>query len=107
MQSGRLIAMKNETETATKMIQQLFDTANNVSDKEDDINHPSRYNNGQYECIKVMEAIFGIEAVKWFCICNAFKYIWRHTLKGGSKDIEKARFYIDYYIELNKRIKNE
>lgn len=104
--------MRNETETTTKIIQQLFDSVNNktvndVGGKEDDINHPSRYNNGQYECIKVMEAIFGIEAVKWFCICNAFKYIWRHTLKGGSKDIEKARFYIDYYIELNKRIKNE
>ena len=28
----------------------------------------------KYECIDVMVAMFGVEAVKHFCMCNAYKY---------------------------------
>ena len=47
------------------------------------------------ECIEAMELIFGEEAVLHFCICNAWKYIWRWRNKNGYEDLFKARWYID------------
>lgn len=72
-----------------------------VSENTDDINHPSRYAKGKYECIDVMQEIFGVEFVKDFCKGNAFKYLWRESDKGGPNDIKKAQFYINKYIELS------
>lgn len=72
-----------------------------VSENTDDINHPSRYAKGKYECIDVMQEIFGVEFVKDFCKGNAFKYLWRESDKGGLNDIKKAQFYINKYIELS------
>lgn len=31
----------------------------------------------------------GVEAVKNFCICNAFKYLWRHGKKNGAEDVKR------------------
>lgn len=36
-----------------------------------------------------------------FCICNAFKYIYRASRKNGIEDIMKAKWYLDKFIELN------
>lgn len=73
-----------------------------VSENTDDINHPSRYAKGKYECIDVMQEIFGVEFVKDFCKGNAFKYLWRESDKGGLNDIKKAQYYINKYIELSE-----
>lgn len=48
------------------------------------INHPPHYETGRFECIEVMQEVMGIEAVKHFCICNAFKYIYRCNSKHDS-----------------------
>lgn len=69
----------------------------------DCVNHPSHYETGKFECIEVMEETQGVEAVKNFCICNAFKYLYRHANKNGLEDIKKARWYLDKYIELSER----
>lgn len=66
----------------------------------DVVNHPSHYETGKFECIDVMCEAVGVEAVKNFCICNAFKYIYRHKRKNGVEDIKKAKWYIDKFIEL-------
>jgi hypothetical protein len=68
----------------------------------DNVNHPSHYATGKYECIDVMLEIFGVEAVKTFCLLNAFKYNYRSGRKNGLEDIQKAKWYIDKYIELSK-----
>lgn len=68
----------------------------------DNVNHPSHYETGSFECIDVMLEIQGKEAVKNFCLCNAFKYIYRHNNKNGLEDIQKAKWYIDKYIELSE-----
>lgn len=70
--------------------------------KSDEINHPDRYNSGGFECIDVMLAVFGYEAVRNFCILNAFKYIWRHKQKGGAEDIKKAVWYLNKFVELEE-----
>jgi hypothetical protein len=44
----------------------------------------------------------GVDAVKNFCICNAFKYIYRHRFKNGTEDIKKAIWYLNKYVELNE-----
>lgn len=68
----------------------------------DNVNHPSHYATGKYECIDVMLEIFGVEAVKTFCLLNAFKYNYRSGRKNGLEDIQKAKWYIDKYIELSE-----
>ena len=56
----------------------------------DNVNHPAHYDTGRFESIDVMVETQGVDAVKNFCICNAFKYIYRHRRKNGLEDIKKA-----------------
>ena len=67
----------------------------------DMVEHPLHYTNGDIECIDAMIAAYGTEAVKNFCICNAFKYLWRFKHKNGEEDINKMLWYINKYKELN------
>lgn len=55
----------------------------------DNVNHPSHYETGNFECIDVMIETQGKEAVMDFCICNAFKYIYRHNNKNGIEDVKR------------------
>lgn len=82
----------------------LKDVAPSINEKpvNDNVNHPSHYETGSFECIDVMLKTQGKEAVKNFCLCNAFKYIYRHNNKNGLEDIKKAKWYIDKYIELSE-----
>ena len=67
----------------------------------DNVNHPAHYETGKYECIEVMQEVFGIEAVQNFCLLNAFKYLYRTTRKNGVEDIKKAMWYLNKYVNLN------
>lgn len=62
--------------------------------------HPNHYNQGDIECWDAMEAAFGREVVNHFCLCNAFKYLWRAKHKGGDEDIRKALNYLAKYLEV-------
>lgn len=75
-------------------------TIENFADEKpsDNVNHPSHYT-GRYECIDVMQDVFGNEATDNFCLCNAFKYIWRANKKNGLEDVKKAVWYLNKYIE--------
>lgn len=66
----------------------------------DNVNHPAHYETGKFECIDVMVETQGKEAVKAYCLCAAFKYLYRHKRKNGLEDIKKARWYLDKFIEL-------
>lgn len=68
----------------------------------DNVNHPPHYETGKFECIEVMEEALGREAVKDFCLCNAFKYLYRCTRKNGIEDLKKARWYLDKRIEMEE-----
>ncbi len=57
-------------------------------------NHPAHYNiPGRKECIIEMLEIFGSEKVQAFCELNAYKYRYRHQLKNGQEDLDKAEWY--------------
>lgn len=67
------------------------------------VDHPSHYKGDKFECIDVMEEVYGKDAVKHFCILNAFKYIYRQNKKNGTEDVEKALWYLNKYIELDQK----
>lgn len=66
----------------------------------DPVNHPKHYTGGDIECIDAMVASQGKQPVTDFCICNAFKYLWRFRGKNGVEDLQKARWYIDRAISM-------
>lgn len=75
----------------------LFGTDEGTADM---VNHPGHYETGKFECIDVMVETQGVEAVKDFCICNAFKYLYRHKNKNGNEDVKKAIWYLNKFLEL-------
>ena len=73
----------------------------------DMVNHPPHYETNGIECIDAMRASQGDRAVKDFCVCNAFKYIWRSSHKGSEiQDLEKAVWYLNKAIEIGKQTPN-
>lgn len=77
-----------------------FDHPNQKVSAEDVVNHPTHYETGKFECIDVMLETQGKQAVTDFCVCNAFKYLYRHGRKNGVEDLKKARWYLDKAIGL-------
>lgn len=79
---------------------------NNTVEYNDKVNHPDHYNQGNIECIDAMVSAYGTLAVADFCLCNAFKYLWRCNDKHAfNDDLSKAKWYIDKAVELTN-IKN-
>ena len=78
---------------------------NNENKKVDMVSHPPHYEGStSLECIECMRLIFGDKAVFYFCLCNAFKYMWRYKNKNGEEDVNKTQWYLDYVgheIEVN------
>lgn len=66
------------------------------------VNHPAHYQ-GKHECIDEMIALFGVEAVKHFCMCNVYKYRYRAANKNGQEDLDKADWYMDKLMELEEQ----
>lgn len=69
----------------------------------DNVEHPAHYTGTSIECIDAMIETQGEEAVKDFCICNAFKYLWRHGKKNGAEDVKKAAWYLNKFVELEEK----
>ena len=69
------------------------------------VNIPEHYTSGKYECIDVMEDNFGTDAVENFCMCNAFRYVFRAQRKNGVEDLKKAIWYLNKIIEIEERNK--
>ena len=66
--------------------------------KEDMINHPSHYTQGEIECIEAIKYInnkLHTEGYEGYCLGNFIKYIWRCNYKNGWEDINKAIFYLN------------
>ena len=69
----------------------------------DNVNHPIHYETGKFQCIDVMLETQGVDEVKVFCRCNAFKYLYRAKRKNGLEDMKKAIWYLNKYVELEER----
>ena len=72
----------------------------NVQHEFDVVSRPAHYTKTSIECIDAMIETQGKEAVRCYCVCNAFKYLWRHNSKNGDEDIKKANWYLNKAVEL-------
>lgn len=67
----------------------------------DSVNHPKHYGReGAMECIEEMLLIFGVQAVKHFCLLNAWKYRYRAADKNGEEDLKKSDWYLQKFADL-------
>lgn len=96
-----------ETPEGNVICHQDEDEDDESSDKQFDaqqyeyVDGPAHYNGT--ECIENMRKLYGDEAVRWFCICNAYKYRFRDGSKPGvsaEQDEKKARWYEDYAAKM-------
>jgi hypothetical protein len=75
------------------------------------VNHPDHYNmNGRKECIVEMEERYGAKAVAFFCLLNAYKYLYRAGNKDGNtaeQDVQKAKWYYIYAFKLGNRVRRK
>lgn len=62
--------------------------------KEETIDHPPHYNQGDIECIDAIKAALTPEEFRGFCKGNSLKYVWRERYKNGGKDLEKSNWYL-------------
>lgn len=113
--------LRNENQELKKDLQELKEafpmTVNKIlygkgelkveKEDTDNVNHPSHYETGKFECIEVMQEVFGIGAVINFCKCNAFKYVYRMDRKNGTDDAKKAIWYLNKYLELQDELVSE
>lgn len=77
----------------------VFGEKTEAAPEKEAVNHPAHYQ-GKHECIDEMIALFGVEAVKHFCMCNVYKYRFRAANKNGQEDLDKADWYMDKLMEL-------
>ena len=68
----------------------------------DNVNHPDHYKNNGIECIDIIIFILGKVGVKFFCLGNVVKYIFRYPKKNGIEDLKKAAWYLNKLIELEE-----
>lgn len=67
----------------------------------EEVDHPAHYAI-KFECFDAMLETMGRDYVRAFCLCNAFKYLWRCKKKHETpeEDVEKAVWYLQKYLEL-------
>ena len=59
------------------------------------------YTFGKYECIDVIEELSkqnDLQGAEGFLYGNIIKYLWRYKHKNGIEDLQKARWYLDRLI---------
>lgn len=100
-----LIKELNEAHDANRALRVELSANLKHKTTSDMVNHPPHYESGKYECIDVMEEVYGTEIVKNFCLCNAFKYLYRcmHKHDSPTEDTKKSAWYLEKYFELGDR----
>lgn len=97
-------AINNKTsdiQPVDKVVDKTVEEVDKVVEN-DNVDHPTHYKVHKHECIDEMVAVFGVEAVKHFCMCNAWKYRYRSVAKNGEEDLKKADWYLEKLIELEE-----
>lgn len=69
-----------------------------VYEMPDSVNHPQHYS-GEIECIDAIESALSGDEFRGFCKGNVIKYVFRERRKGGDKDLQKARWYLERILD--------
>lgn len=89
-QLDRLSKNQKSEYVLTSVINETFEKSAKCQDM---INHPPHYTHASgVECIQIAEHMS-------FNLGNVLKYCFRHDRKGGKRDLEKARWYLNREIE--------
>lgn len=100
---GTLIIRHDEDGNITDIFIDKNEESEEVDDSDssyESVNGPSHYDGTK--CIEEMRKLFGDEAVRGFCACNWYKYMYRAGKKPGSteeQDKLKAEWYLNYLLE--------
>ncbi len=68
--------------------------------KEDLVNHPAHYTDGNIECIEAIEAQLTPEEYRGYLKGNVAKYLWREKYKGGVQSLQKAQWYLTRLVDI-------
>ena len=63
------------------------------------VDHPEHYNNDRIEAIEGIRAALSDDELRGFIKGNVLKYLWRESHKHGVEDLQKAKWYLDWYIK--------
>jgi len=72
--------------------------------KEDLVNNPKHYNQGDVECIDAIRAMLSSEEFIGYLRGNSLKYRWRFRYKNGVQDLDKAEWYENRLKEELKKL---
>jgi len=72
----------------------------------DNVNHPSHYNRGKIEVIKIQEDQLTYEEYRGYIKGQVIKYITRERYKNGLEDLKKAAWYLNRLIKYMERNSN-
>ena len=92
---------KQHIPLSSEFVGKCKDYKERIAENMSNVDHPKHYNRS-IECIDEMIAVFGVEVVKHFCLCNVWKYRYRASDKNGDEDIEKSDWYMNKYMELKQ-----
>lgn len=63
------------------------------------VNHPDHYNSDRIEAIEGIRAALSDDELRGFIKGNVLKYLWRESHKNGVEDLQKANWYLDWYLK--------
>lgn len=66
-------------------------------------NHPDHYNHSNIECIDAIASALNESELEGFIKGNVIKYVWRSNHKGGQQDIEKAAWYLNWWLDIETK----
>ena len=70
--------------------------------KEDVVNKPKHYNNGNVEAIEAIKASMSSTEFKGYLKGNVLKYLWRYSYKNKPvEDLQKCKWYLEKLLQEN------
>jgi hypothetical protein len=67
------------------------------------VEHPSHYNQGDIECIDAIKAALTPEEFEGFIKGTVIKYMWRAKHKGQMEDMKKGWFYLNWMLSFSEK----
>tara|TARA_A100000172_G_C3005460_1_gene97812 strand:- start:363 stop:665 length:303 start_codon:yes stop_codon:yes gene_type:complete len=69
--------------------------------KNDNVNRPQHYTDGEIECIDALRSMLG-EDFGAFCQGTIVQYLWRYKHKNGVEDLRKAEWYLNALLKFEE-----